>query len=136
MKVLYWHVDYIKYKAVSKALKSAPDIAKKEDELQEGIVVLISLESHDNENTIEMLVSDLIKYAEQIKSQKIMFYPYAHLSNNLLPPAKSLQLINVLKNHETLKTSFKEVKFSPFGWYKSFEVKVKGHPLAELSRSF
>ena len=27
------------------------------------------------------------------------------------------------------------VKRVPFGWYKSFEVSCKGHPLSELSRT-
>mgnify|MGYP000491201060 CR=1 FL=1 len=38
-----------------------------------------------------------------------------------------------MKTEKELKKSFEVVK-APFGYYKEFELKVKGHPLAELSR--
>ena len=35
-----------------------------------------------------------------------------------------------------LKKDFKVIERAPFGYYKEFELKVKGHPLSELSREF
>ncbi len=138
MKVLYWHVDYLKYDAIKKALKSAPDLKddEKEGKIEEGIVVLISFEKGDNKEILDSLITDLNNYAKQINARKVMIYPYAHLSKNLLNPQKSMELLTTLKEEIKKNDIFTEVKFSPFGWYKSFEVKVKGHPLAELSREF
>lgn len=138
MKVLYWHVDYLKYEAVKKALKLAPDLSdyEKKEELKSGIVALITFEKEDNEMKCDAFIEDLKNYAKQINATKVMLYPYAHLSKNLLNPQDSMKLLNLLKIKLQNNSVFNEVKFSPFGWYKSFEVKVKGHPLAELSREF
>ncbi len=138
MKVLYWHVDYLKYAAIKKALKSVPDLEndEKEGKIDEGIVVLMSFEKDDNKEKLESFIRDLNNYAKQINAKKVMIYPYAHLSKNLLNPQKSMELLKTLKENMEKNDTFVEVKFSPFGWYKSFEVKVKGHPLAELSREF
>ena len=41
--------------------------------------------------------------------------------------------LNILKGLESaLKEMGFNVKRAPFGWYKGFELKAKGHPLAEL----
>ena len=39
------------------------------------------------------------------------------------------------KTAEKLESVF-TVATAPFGWYKEFNIHVKGHPLAELSREF
>src|SRR3989344_2312583 len=43
---------------------------------------------------------------------------------------------NVKKISETLLKKDFKVTRAPFGYYKSFELKCKGHPLSELSREF
>ena len=56
-----------------------------------------------------------------------------HLSSDLASPDIA---VTTLKEIETIleKTGF-EVKRAPFGWYKSFSLSCKGHPLSELSRT-
>ena len=55
---------------------------------------------------------------------------YAHLSSNLASPYLAVSL---LREMESLAYDL-EVTHSPFGWTKSYNVKVKGHPLAESSK--
>ncbi|MBI2665154.1 threonine--tRNA ligase [Candidatus Woesearchaeota archaeon] len=62
-----------------------------------------------------------------------MLYPYAHLSSALSAPKIAE---NFLKDAEQLLSTKYKVTRAPFGWYKSFEMKCKGHPLSELSREF
>ncbi|MBU1501764.1 MAG: threonine--tRNA ligase, partial [Nanoarchaeota archaeon] len=71
--------------------------------------------------------------AKQVKAKDVVLYPYAHLSNNLSAPDVASEVLE--KAEKELGKSFKVVK-APFGYYKEFELKVKGHPLSELSRSF
>ena len=67
----------------------------------------------------------------KVKSKKILIYPYSHLSSNLAPPNIAF---SILKSIESSARKSLEVYRAPFGWTKSFNVKVKGHPLAENFR--
>ena len=63
----------------------------------------------------------------------IVIYPYAHLSSSLSSPDSAKKILKDME--DTLKKKEFNVQRVPFGWYKSFEVSCKGHPLSELSRT-
>ncbi|HLE05886.1 MAG TPA: threonine--tRNA ligase [Candidatus Nanoarchaeia archaeon] len=136
MKILTLHSDYIKFEPTKKAIKSAEDIELKESMMKECLVVFSAVEKDDEEKVdgvIKELVSQIKKVAEQVKTKKIVLYPYAHLSSNLSNPDTA---IKVLKGaEEELKKEYEVIR-APFGWYKKFEISCKGHPLSELSRQF
>ena len=106
------------------------EIAKKK--VDECLVVLTAVEKGDNvEESVPLLIENIQKIAKDVKAENIVLYPYAHLSSNLGAPKIAVE---ILKDAEKkLKKEFK-VSRAPFGYYKSFELKVKGHPLSELSR--
>src|SRR3989344_873829 len=136
MKILSLHCDYIKFQAKKKAIKDAEEASDKEHEIKECLVILTAVEKGDEKNTEEIskkLVEQIKDIANQVKTSNIVLYPYAHLSSNLSNPQKAL---GVLKKAENLLSNEFKVTRAPFGYYKSFEIKVKGHPLSELSREF
>ena len=63
---------------------------------------------------------------------KILIYPYAHLSNNLAKPANALKILKKMKKIAEDKGI--ETYSAPFGWCKKFSLSIKGHPLAEQLR--
>jgi threonyl-tRNA synthetase len=133
MKTLNLHCDYIKFKALKPAIKTIEEIAPnqtKEAEVKECLVVLTAIEKGDGEKSIPELVSSIKKIASDVKAENIVLYPYAHLSSNLGSPSTAVKLLNLCAKE--LKDF--NVTQAPFGYYKSFELKVKGHPLSELSR--
>lgn len=136
MKILSLHVDYINFKPLKKALKSIEDLPEKDKKggkAEEALVVLTAVEKiDDNVKEVTQKFIEAVKdIASQVKTKNIVLYPYAHLSSNLASPELAS---NVLDNAEKeLKKSFNVLK-APFGYYKEFEMKVKGHPLSELSR--
>ena len=76
--------------------------------------------------------ANIEEIAGKVGAQRIVLYPYAHLSSSL---AKASSSIKILHGAEAiLKDNGHEVYASPFGWYKSFNISCKGHPLSELSR--
>ena len=137
MRILTLHCDYIKFKALKKALKDVEELSpkeKEEHEVKDCLVVLTSIESGDNQRIIKQLIEAVEKTAKEVKTNNIVLYPYAHLSSNLAKPKVALEL---LKEAETeLKNIFKHTIRAPFGYYKELEFKCKGHPLAELSKEF
>ncbi len=136
MKLLSLHVDYIKFKPLKKAIKDISDLPEKEKmekEVKDALAVLISVEKSDSnvEKVVHELIKNIKEIAEQVKTKNIVLYPYAHLSNNLASPKIAQEVLE--KAGKLLSKSF-SVSHAPFGYYKEFEVKVKGHPLSELSR--
>jgi threonyl-tRNA synthetase len=131
MKLLFWHTDYIKVRPTKEALKEKDEKLEIE-ELNEPLVVLVSIEKGD-EKFVDFVVEEIEEVFRQVGAKSIVIYPYAHLSSNLESPSKAREILN--KIVEKLKEKNYLVKKAPFGWYKEFEVKVKGHPLSELSRT-
>ncbi len=137
MKILTLHCDYIKFKALKKAIKDIEELEeseKGEKEVKECLVVLTSIEQGDNTQTLNKLVEAVEKTAKEVKTQNIVLYPYAHLSSNLAKPRVALEILKEAESQ--IKKKFKNTLRAPFGYYKEFEFKCKGHPLAELSKEF
>jgi len=133
MKILSLHCDYIRFQPKKKAIKDAEQVSDKETEVKECLVILAAVEKPDEKNIEEIsnkLSKEIKEIASQVKTKNIVLYPYAHLSSNLANPQKALE---ILKTTEKLLKDFKVAR-APFGYYKSFELKCKGHPLSELSR--
>jgi threonyl-tRNA synthetase len=134
MRMLFLHADFIEYEPISKEIKLAEEgipIAKKR--MDDVIVVLTAVESEDDENTASDSSTEIRKYGDLVKCDKVLIYPYAHLSSNLASPNVALQILQSLEMG--VRKSFPIVARAPFGWTKSFNIKVKGHPLAEHART-
>ena len=136
MKILALHVDYINFRALKKALKSVAELPEEEKALKkikEALVILTAVEKIDKniQESSENLVKEIKDIAKQVKVKKIVLYPYAHLSSNLASPDIAISVLN--ETEKKLRKDFDVIK-APFGYYKEFELKVKGHPLSELSR--
>ncbi len=133
MKILALHSDYIKFAPTKQAIKEAPQVDKAEKEVQECLVILSSVEKKDEkspDNVAKNLVVHVKDIASQVKADHIVLYPYVHLTNTPSSPHTAMEVLD--KAEAELKKEFKVTR-SPFGWYKSFTIACKGHPLTELS---
>jgi len=135
MQMLLIHADYIEYTAKSKT-KLAEDIAEgqKSQRSEETLVAFIAVEKIDEKEPEKVALEaceEIKGVYEEVKAKNIMLYPYAHLSSSLGRPAVA---VDIFKRMEELLGEEYPVKRAPFGWYKSFEIRCKGHPLSELSR--
>lgn len=139
MKALNLHCDYIKFKALKKALKNVDEFAPEQNlkgEAKDVLVVMIAVEKSDSNvsEVVQKFVEDLKGISSQINTKNIVLYPYAHLSKSLGNPDLAVRILNEVE--KVLKKEKFSVVRAPFGYYKEFELKVKGHPLSELSREF
>jgi threonyl-tRNA synthetase len=137
MKFLSLHCDYIRFKPLKKALKQPEELSKKRQEgenIPDCLVILTAVEKQDesNKSVVEKYVEEISSIAKQVNSKSIVLYPYAHLSPSLSSPDFAQKVL------EEAEIALKKQKYSvsraPFGYYKEFELKCKGHPLSELSR--
>lgn len=136
MKILSLHCDYIKFKPLKKAIKEPENLNSKEIiEVKEPLVIFIAVEKNDEVSSKKAqteLIKNILDLKQQVKAENIVLYPYAHLSSSLSNPDFALDVLR--DTEKKLKEKDVEVYRAPFGYYKSFELKCKGHPLAELSR--
>ncbi len=135
MKILTLHCDYIKFKPLKKALKNTEELETKEEiEVKEPLVIFTAVEEEDSDSTLKDTISSIKSTANVVKAKNLVLYPYAHLSSNLSSPEIALKYLKEAET--TLKKEGFKVTRAPFGYYKSFELKCKGHPLSELSKEF
>ena len=136
MKVLLIHADYIEYKAKSKT-RVAEEIPEelKSQRGEEVLVAFVAVEKADEaapEEAVRKGIEEIEGVFKEVKAREVMLYPYAHLSPSLSNPEVAVRVVKGLE--EGLRGKGYAVKRAPFGWYKAFELRCKGHPLSELSR--
>ncbi len=137
MRILAVHSDYIEVKPMKKAVKDAEELKSKEKErYEEVLVVFTAVEKGDEETDISSarLVDEVAKIAEQVKTKNILLYPLVHLTSK--PSAPNIAKSVLAKSEKLLNKKGYKTSHSPFGWYKGYTLKCKGHPLSELSREF
>jgi len=135
MRLLLLHVDYLDY-AVTKATKYAETVedSSRQGRMEEALVVFAAAERSDEEaiDAVAQDTADVIRdVATKVATEKVVLYPYAHLSSDL---ASAENAVEIMRKIERLLSGY-DVLRAPFGWYKSFSLKCKGHPLSELSRT-
>src|SRR5919199_1341079 len=119
MRLLQLHSDFIEYEPISREISDAEEnISKIKVRLEDLVVTLISVEIDDDKDTV--------------KSKRLLIYPYAHLSSCLASPTIAAEIIKSVE--KISKELIDEVHRAPFGWTKAFQIKVKGHPLAENAK--
>lgn len=139
MRILQLHVDYVEYLPVSKEISDAEPLSLREKQrFEDTVVILVSIEKGDENTMIVDIVSEIKDYLVKIKGKSLLLYPYAHLSSNLEGPSKAFKLLIEIEKALSESLSQLDIKINraPFGWTKSLEFKVKGHPMAENSKSF
>ena len=135
MRLLQLHSDFVEYEPISKEISEAEEtIPKARKRIDEVVVVFVAVESQDDETVAADAIKEVKTFLQNVNCQRLLIYPYAHLSSDLARPTPALI---VLREFEAMaKESIKEVHRAPFGWTKSFNIQTKGHPLAESAKTF
>ena len=134
MRILQLHSNFITYKPVEKELSQAEDIEKTEVHLEDIIVLFTSVEEGDNVAVSQRAVNDVRAFLGKLKVNKILIYPFAHLSNSLSKPSEAFSVIKAMEDYAKQKGI--DTYRAPFGWNKQFTISIKGHPLAEQARAY
>lgn len=140
MKLLFIHVDYFNYQ-VKKETELAEEItdSEKNGSIGNSLVVFISVEEKDEKSDIgrnklaDKVMGEVEEIVSKIKVRNIVLFPFAHLSESLASPDYAISVIEKLESNVE-KSELNPLRV-PFGWYKEFEFKSKGHPLSVLSRT-
>jgi len=134
MRILQLHSNFIEYKPIQKEIVTAEEAEKKKARLEELVVLFTAVEEGDNLLVAKKAMDEVQAFLEKLKVNRILIYPYAHLSSNLAKPTEALKIVKTMESYAKEKGI--ETHRTPFGWNKQFTISIKGHPLAEHSRVF
>ena len=133
MRLLQLHSDFIEYKLISREINEAEEnMSDQKTRLEDIVVTFVAIENEDDEIVATDAIVEIKKFLQTIGCDKLLIYPYAHLSSNLATPSSALQVLIALE--KMAREVVREVYRAPFGWTKAFNIQTKGHPLAENSR--
>jgi threonyl-tRNA synthetase len=132
VRILQLHSNFIAYKPVQKEIAIAEEAEKKEARLEELMVLFTAVEEGDDERVAEKAIDEVQAFLEKLGVNRVLIYPYAHLSSRLAKPSEALKAVRTMEEYARKKGI--ETFRAPFGWNKQFTISIKGHPLAEQSR--
>ncbi|MDD4423457.1 MULTISPECIES: threonyl-tRNA synthetase editing domain-containing protein [Methanocorpusculum] len=133
MKILGIHTDRVWYKVTKKTKIAEPDPVR-EDEMENCVLLFASVEKSDElspELTVTSTVESIKLRLSRLGATRVMLFPYAHLACDLGCPGVSQWILKTIQSR--LIEEGIETKRAAFGWYKEFEIKSKGHPMADFS---
>lgn len=134
MRILQMHSDWIEYEPIEKEIVQAEECEKKKYRLENIVVLFVAVEEKDSKTVGRRAISEIKGFLENIKLNRILIYPFAHLTSNLADPNDALKVIKAME--EEAKKLKIETYRAPFGWTKKFSISIKGHPLAEQLKIF
>ncbi len=132
LRILQLHSNFIEYTPIEKEIAMAEESDKKKQRLEELAVLFTCVEKGDDEAVARKAVEEVKTSLKQLKVNRVLIYPYAHLSSNLAKPVNALKVIKAMEKYA--KEIGIETHRTPFGWCKQFSISIKGHPLAEQSK--
>src|SRR3990172_6610943 len=137
MRILFIHAYRLEYEVREPAIKDPEEVPPEHRSAaaDEVLVCFTTVEARDEadpEGIAGLAAREIKDVAGKVDTRRVVLYPYAHLSSSLGAPDVSRRILATLAAQ--LRAAGYEVLASPFGWYKSFRLSAKGHPLGELSR--
>lgn len=136
MRILMIHVDGFTCTVTSKG--RSPVIEEPESktvQTAEAIVALAAVEKDDEANpdrVVSAAARTIADHCAHLKVGAVVVCSFSHLFTEL---AKAEVAVYVLGSvAEDLRERGLDVSKTPFGWFNSFEMKAKGHPLSRVAR--
>ncbi|MEM0049659.1 MAG: threonine--tRNA ligase [Candidatus Bathyarchaeia archaeon] len=133
MKILQLHSNFIEYRPVEKEIAIAEEAEPKVYRLEEVVVLFTCVERGDTPENAHRAINEIKEFLDKVKANRILIYPYAHLSADLASPSEAIKILREMESYA--RELGIEVYRAPFGWCKEFSISVKGHPLAEQFKS-
>jgi len=136
MRLLTIHSDFLEYKPLQKAIQKAEEAELAAKRIEDCLVTFISVEKGDEGNpsiVAERAAAEIENVAGQVSANRLVVYPWVHLTSTPASPDAALSILKDIESRLKGKEKY-EVTRAPFGYYKQFTIRCKGHPLSELSR--
>jgi threonyl-tRNA synthetase len=140
MRILLIHADRFSFRVTGETSAAMPGELQKaspDGDVAECLVVFMAAEKGDEadvDSVVNQVIEETLSLADQVGTGHLVVYPYAHLSSTLSSPRVAVRLLDEICRQLPRRKPIKILR-APFGYYKSFEIACKGHPLSELAKT-
>lgn len=138
MRLLIFHVSRFACTATQKGRSSIVEpLAERTICFEEGLLLLASAEAGDErdpEGVAREAAAEVARLAAQVGASRALVHPFAHLFAEPAPLPVAVAVLDAL-NRALLEHGL-ESRRTPFGWFFSWELSAKGHPISRLARRF
>jgi threonyl-tRNA synthetase len=101
-------------------------------EFGDALVVFVSVEPGDVDKAVAA-ASEVRHAARRSGAERIVVNPFVHLTSEPAPPEEAHEVSSRLA--ERLRETFEgEVVYTSFGWYKAFQLDVRGDDHSQMFR--
>jgi threonyl-tRNA synthetase len=136
VRLLILHVDRFAYTVTDAARSPLREaVAAPTHESREALLALAAVEREDEAapaTVARLAAEELVSVAEQLRVERVVLHPFAHLFGDLAAPAVAVAVLDAAAAH--LTAAGLAVHRSPFGWFTRWDMQAKGHPLSRLAR--
>jgi threonyl-tRNA synthetase len=136
VRLLILHVSRFAYTATQKGRSRLVEpLAEKTSMFEDGLLILAAAEAGDERAPAELAArgaAEVLELAEKLGARRALVHPFAHLFAEPAPLEAAVELLDGLT--EQLRARGLEASRSPFGWFFSWELSAKGHPLSRVAR--
>ncbi len=136
MNLILVHADEFSYKVKGRTCIEADTLTEdnKSASVSNALIVFVKVEGCDISESNKVLSKALdiiMRRARELEVDTIVVYPYASLSPLAPPPKDVIRLVTRLA--EALSRNGVRVIRAPYGWCRSFYLRCRSHPKAELA---
>ena len=135
MRLMTIHADRFSFAVTGKTSVAGfvGDLAQSEERVEEALVAFVAVEKLDESDAMgvaEQAVAHVATTAAEVAANRVVVYPYAHLSSDLASPRTAVRVLDRIAERLRASSGL-DVRQAPFGYYKAFDIACKGHPLSE-----
>ncbi len=133
MRALTFLVDRFAWSPFSKTLETAPDAAP--GEVSDAVVAFLQVEPGDvTDERRAKVFKKTLKHLKWLANKRdletIVLHSFTHLGGQSAPAEDALSLFSDLA--ERLASTGYTVEVTPFGWFSSWSIDVRGESLAKV----
>ena len=138
MRLLIFHVERFSYTATQKGRSVLVEpLASKTQTFEDGLLILAAAEAGDERDpdlVCEQAAAEVGNLAAQLGAVRALVHPFAHLFGEPAPLEAARDVLDLLV--QKLRERALDAHRSPFGWFFSWELRARGHPMSRLARRF
>ena len=137
MRLLILHVSRFSCTATQKGRSPLVEpLPERTTVFEDGLLILAAAEAGDERGPVLVAeaADEVARLAGQVGASRALVHPFAHLFGEPASMEIAIELLEALR--QSLEARGLEASRSPFGWFFSWELSAKGHPLSRLARRF
>ncbi len=129
MLILFEHVEYFKWKALSPGELVVEDDAPMQGSVSNALVAFTTVlfedaANGDSSKLLRKAARKIYAFARKVNAETVVIYPFAHLTNReMAQPRVAVNALREIESELAKQNPWLKVVRTPFGWHKQREAR-------------